>query len=376
MNILQVCPNYLPSVGGVEVFVSKLANELKIKGANVFVLCFSNHNAPSFETINGIHIYRIKPLFTISSQQIALFLSKKITNILKHVKPDIIHFHYPSPLLSNALLRSMKKANYSGRFYVHWHGDIVGRKLLKKWYTKSSRNLLDRADKISSDTINYALHSCLLNSFLHKTFVIPAIPDKTRLVNSGVNISEKSFISESSRNRKILFSFGRFVKWKGFDYLIDAMNHLDENEYVLYLGGYGKYEKKLKKASKKTNIFFVGLLDDSKKYTYITMSDVFVFPSVGRQEAFGITLAEAMCLGSIPVLFDKPDLGAREIAIPNYSCICAEKISSISLANAIKKACSLSNETKNQIKSNITKIMNEKCSDSSFSKAITLFYQY
>ena len=194
MNILQVCPNYLPSVGGVETFVSRLANELKIKGADVFVLCFSKNNEPLYETIDGIKIYRINPILTISSQQIALFLSQKISKLIKLIKPDIIHFHYPSPLLSNALLQAMERLNYKGRFYVHWHGDIVGRKLLKKWYTKSSKALLGRADKISSDTLNYAMHSYFLNGFLGKTFVIPAIPDKKRLVNSGINSSEKNFI--------------------------------------------------------------------------------------------------------------------------------------------------------------------------------------
>lgn len=374
MNILQICSNYYPSLGGIEIFVENLSKELVKNGHRVSVLTYSHGDSKKRERIDGIDVYRIKPLATFSSQQITFSLKKKLRTILDEVRPDIIHFHYPNPLLSNALLSVIKQTNYMGKLYVHWHGDIVGRKLIKRWYTKSTNKLVKRADKISSDTFNYAKFSPFLKEHLDKVFVIPAIPDKRKLESSGIDETSKRFIIENSENKIAIFGFGRFVKWKGFSFLIDAMKYLDKDKYVLFLGGYGKYESHLRKLVQTDNIHFVGKLDDSKKYTYLSFTDIYVFPSIGRQEAFGITLAEGMCLGKIPILFDKMDLGAREIAIPNHSCLCAKEITSEALAKTIEEYSALPTPIKDKMIKNISKIIEEKMTVKVFNDCVEKFY--
>ena len=374
MRILQVCPYYLPSLGGIEVFVSRLSEFLVAEGHRVFVVCFAKKQDPTVQTMGGVEIRRIKPIATLSSQAITPNLSAKLEGIIRSVNPDVIHFHSPNPLLANALTKAMKHTGFSGHFYVHWHGDIVGRRLLKPWYEHSTRRLLQRADQISSDTQVYAIHSPFLKGFLDKVSVIPAIPDKEKLMCSGIDKTTKSTIDRESHGRFRLFSFGRFVKWKGFSLLIEAMNYLDDQKYVLFIAGYGKYERILRKLPQRDNVHFLGPVNDSEKLTLLTACDAFVFPSTGRQEAFGITLAEAMCLGKIPILFDKPDLGAREIAIPGQTAICPKHIDSRSLAQAIEFFSSMTEEEKRGFRSRIEETMESRCSKSIFQQRIKAFY--
>ena len=366
MNILQVCLYYPPSTGGVENFVKELNNNIIFlkPSVHITVLCFrrsKNEKEDSF--LNGVRVIRIDPFLVLSSQPIAFFLKRKIKNILNETTFDIINFHYPNPLMSNALLKAYSEINCKAELFVHWHGDIVGRKLLTFWYTNSTNRLLRACSHITSDTKNYALHSKLLVKFIDKVTTIPAIPDYSILNEAHKDLKIEKYIDKLADGRKIVFSFGRMVKWKGFQYLIESFKKLKQEEYILFLGGYGKYEKTLRKmAAGQENIFFIGKVNETTKYTFLKKADLFVFPSIGRQEAFGICLAEAMYCGTLCLTFDYEDLGAREIAIPDVSCISAKPRNIEDLARQIKRCCEMENTEKESITNTAKKIIGEKLS--------------
>lgn len=366
MKILQICIYYPPSIGGVENFVKELNKTILglHPETEITTLCFKRGKEESLDSIvDGVRVVRLKPLATISSQPICFFLTAKIKNVIKNLRPDIIHFHYPNPLLSEALIKACKSLDYKPKIFVHWHGDIVGRWAIKFWYVHSSNRLLKLADKITSDTLNYARHSELLVGYMPKVEVVPAIPDYSTMVEDRFNESLFESIKQTAAGRKVVFSFGRMVKWKGFQYLIKSFSYLDDKKYLLLLGGYGKYEKNLKKQAKNVkNIIFVGKITPAIKYTYLKSCDAFVFPSYGRQEAFGISLAEAMYAGAPCITFDFEGLGAREIAVPNYSCLSAKPLDCQELASKIIDCCNMEQDKKETLISNARSLVDKKCS--------------
>lgn len=378
MRILQVCIYYPPSVGGVENFVKELNhNILALRpDTKITVLCFRRSKGEKKDSmLDGVRVIRLNSFFTISSQPVSPFLTSKIKTILQKEQFDIINFHYPNPLLSNALLRAYRETKCKAKLYVHWHGDIVGRAILSPWYIKSTNSLLKTCDCVTSDTMNYARNSKLLNDYMNKVAVIPAIPNFSILNANHRNLEIEKTIEKMAKGRKIIFSFGRMVKWKGFQYVIKAFKKLDQSKYVLLLGGYGKYEKALKKlGSGNNNIFFVGKIDETTKYSYLTKSNLFVFPSYGRQEAFGICLAEAMYCKSLCLAFDFDDLGAREIAIPGFSCFAAKPLDSDDLAKQIAYCCHIDSSERERITNNAKGIIDEKLSIHYYRKQINLIY--
>lgn len=365
-------------MGGVENFVKELnLNILLLKpDTEITVLCFRRTKEEQKDSImNGVRVIRIDSLFTISSQPISFCLKNAVKKVLQEEQYDIINFHYPNPLLANALLKAYQETNCNAKLCVHWHGDIVGRVLLSRWYTKSTNKLLNVCDCVTSDTMNYAVHSKLLNKYINKTIVIPAIPNYSALNTDCRNFEVEKEIDSLAKGRKIVFSFGRMVKWKGFQYLIESFKQLDTNKYVLLLGGYGKYEKRLRRLGQKMeNIFFVGKIDETTKYSYLTKSDLFVFPSYGRQEAFGICLAEAMYCKTLCLAFDFDDLGAREIAIPGISCFVAKPLDADDLANQIVRCCSINSCEKEKVVNNARAIIDKKLSIDYYRKQIVFAY--
>lgn len=107
---------------------------------------------------------------------------------------------------------------------------------------------------------------------------------------------------------------GRLVKCKNIDSLISVFN--DMSPYNLTIVGTGPEELYLKSISK-TNIHFVGSVDNSQISQYYKNSDVFVLPS--KFEPWGLVVEEALnngcpvivsnMVGSYKDLVEKPNTG-------------------------------------------------------------------
>jgi glycosyltransferase involved in cell wall biosynthesis len=143
-------------------------------------------------------------------------------------------------------------------------------------------------------------------------------------------------------SRKVLLSIGRLVGLKGHRLVIEILPTLPK-DFVYILIGQGEEEKKLKKLVKELNlenrVYFLGEIDNKELYKYINMADLFVQPSIGN-EAFGITLVEAMACG-LPVIASK---NGGMIDIINDRCKCGYLFE---------------NKDKNDLKEKILKAINQ-----------------
>jgi glycosyltransferase involved in cell wall biosynthesis len=143
----------------------------------------------------------------------------------------------------------------------------------------------------------------------------------TNLVFNGVNppiVSQKTDFIESLglKPRKYVFTLGRFVEEKGFDFLMKAFNDLNQNEYRLVIAGDADHEipytKQLKKLAGMNNVVLPGFIRGEELHQLFTHARLFVLPSF--HEGLPISLLEAMSY-RLPVLVS--DIPAnKKVSLP------------------------------------------------------------
>ncbi len=216
---------------------------------------------------------------------------------------DIVHVHHPDPMAAVTLWLS----GYKGKVVLHWHSDILKQRILLKLYRPLQDWLLRRADLIIGTSPVYLKESPFLKHVQDKTICLPIgvsaiVPDEAAVEKLGQRYGGK----------KIVFSLGRLVPYKGFTHLIDAARYLS-NDYVVLIGGTGtlrkKLEKKIRRLGLENKVMLLGRIPKNELPAYFGASKVFCLPSVQKTEAFGIVQIEAMSCGKPVVATRIPHSG-------------------------------------------------------------------
>ncbi|MEM2174655.1 MAG: glycosyltransferase [Candidatus Micrarchaeia archaeon] len=105
-------------------------------------------------------------------------------------------------------------------------------------------------------------------------------------------------ILDKLKSKKIVFSVGRLVEYKGFEYLMEAGRYLDDNVVILIAGDgplNNKLKRKIKKLNLKHKVIMLGKVNHIS--IWLNKCDLFCLPSITRNEAFGLVLVEALYFG-------------------------------------------------------------------------------
>lgn len=302
MKILQVSTYYLPHYGGIEQVAYDFSRILKKQKNEIKVICFNSSQNTEKDFYDGIEIIRVGYKHKLASQAISLRYFFILKKLIRDFNPDVIHIHLPNPLIATYLLFINPKCKIT----VHWHSDIIRQKKLKLLYAPFEKSILKKADKIVATSKIYAEKSEVLKDFLDKMSVIPNIVETEFLDNlteSDRNNIEK--IHDKYPGKKIIFSIGVHREYKGLRYLIGSAKYLSD-DYVVVIAGKGPLTDELKNQVLELNLHnveFIGRISDEEKKLYLWASDVFAFPSITKNEAFGIALAEALYCGLPAVTF-------------------------------------------------------------------------
>src|SRR6185436_5754595 len=155
------------------------------------------------------------------------------------------------------------------------------------------RLLLARCTKIIVTSDNYLGGSSQLSRFRNKTTVIP-IGIKTKFSFNGVKYNA---IVSQYQSKFIIYSLGRFVYYKGFEFLINSAKFLDDN-FVILIGGTGPLfsplQRMIDKIGVRNKVTLIGKVHSEDLSAYYKACSVFCLPSIQRSEAFGVVLLEAM----------------------------------------------------------------------------------
>lgn len=333
-KILHISKFYEPYKGGIEDVcrtVVDIISEQKPNSKQI-VLCFNDKNKNAKDFIEGIEVRRAATLSNIARQPISIAIFFILKDLLKDFKPNIIHYHAPNPLVAFFLLVLKPKKS---KIIVHWHLDIVAQKKIYKLIKPIESKLLQQCYKILATSPNYIEHSQQLLKHKNKTLVLPNVIDQNKFkITEQINLNAKS-IREKYNNKPIILFVGRHVPYKGLYYLVEAAKHI-KNDAIFLIGGSGPLSEELKiQAQGLTNIHFIGRIPDDDLVPMYYAADIFAFPSITKNEAFGVALAEAMYCGKPAVTFTIKGSGVNWVNINNETGLEVPNSDPVSYASAL-----------------------------------------
>ena len=328
MRILQLGKFY-PVRGGVEKVMYDLMLGLSGRGVECDMMCAETAGKGNIYNLDtGARILTYHTWAKVASTTIA----PSIINALRAVagEYDVIHVHHPDPMAALALMLS----GYKGPVVLHWHADIVKSRHLMRLYGGIQRWLLERADTIVTTSPVTIHDSDNLKPYRGKAMCIPiGIKGVTE------DAAGAGMLRDRYGCRKIVFSLGRLVHYKGFRYLVDAARYLPDN-YVVLIGGEGPLRGELEQLRDSLGlhgkVFFCGRIADEDLPMYYTACDIFCLPSVMKTEAFGIVQIEAMSLGKPVVATIIPGSGTAWVNKQDVSGINVTPGDSLELALALQ----------------------------------------
>jgi len=335
MHICHCFKDFSLAEGGIERNIGYLSRAALKTGYKITALVSRPKGASAMEIVNDVQEIRTKPLFKIFKVPIM----PDYYRCLAEINPDIVHAHGTVPNVSDVAIYYAWKHNKPSLFNYAFDGNAESKlgSIFADIYNGSiNLSTVKRASKVTATSYSYAESSPVLRHILNRIEVIPRGVELDRFnpaIDTG-NIKEKYNIPPG----KTIFFAGRFVKYKGLEYLLRAMKHVEQG--TLIIAGKGEEELRLKKLVHDLNIInvkFIGLISHQELPRLYKASDVYVLPSISRGENFGIAALEAMACGTPVVASDLP--GVREL-VTDESGIKIKPKDIIGIANAINTVLS------------------------------------
>ena len=209
---------------------------------------------------------------------------------MRRTPADVMVVHVPNPTAELGWLLARPK----GKLVVRYHSDVVRQAAAMKLYKPFLMNFLDKADIIIPTSQRY----------LDTSETLAPFADKCRVVSLGIVPSEfttpdaarVAALREKYGKPFVLFA-GRHRYYKGLEYLIKAAPQIDAH---VVIAGDGPIRAEMMKLAETTGveISFPGTLTHEDLVAHLHATELVVFPSVERSEAFGISIMEAHACGT------------------------------------------------------------------------------
>lgn len=344
-RVLHISKYYYPFLGGTEQVARDMVKALIGTGAKQKVICFNEdasdgelickHGETRTDVIDGIEVIRCGYFFKARSQAISLTYGPELKKVMDEFKPNIVIFHYPNPFVTHYM---MKYRSRDFKLLVYWHLDITKQNLLKHLFHGQNLALIDRADKILGATPKHVDESAFTPQFGDKRYILPYMIDESNLMITEEEIEAGKRIKEKYAGKTLGFFIGRHVPYKGLTYLIKASKELGDADMHFLVAGSGELTESLKEEAKDDpKVEFLGRITNSERRSYLYACDIVLFPSITRNEGFGLALAEGMYFGHPAVTFTIPGSGVNFVNLDGITGIECPNCNYMAYAEALKK---------------------------------------
>lgn len=321
LQVLQIGKYYPPHIGGMETHLRALCGELS-KRLKVRALVAHNARETREDSVDGVAVTRLGTLMRLSGAPFCLDMPRAI----RQSGADIVHLHLPNPGAAIACLTS----GFQKPLVLTWHSDVVRQRVLRNAFAPIERRLVKKARAIIASSPDYVAYSPTLYKHRSRCKVIPfgILAESFHKIDSSVvrTIHERF-------SGRLLLSIGRMVGYKGYRYLVRAMKEVDATLLLIGEGPErGRLEMDARRLGVRDRVVFLGNVEDTSPYYHAC--DIFVLPSVGRNEAFGIVQLEAMASGK-PVVNTYLRSGVPFVSVNGLTGITVPPADSLALARAI-----------------------------------------
>lgn len=266
--------------------------------------------------------------------------SIRLASIIKKQGVNIVHARSRAPAWS-----AERAAKTTGaHFITTFHGTYGISGPLKQSYN----SVMTRGERVIAISEFIAAH-------LKEEYDVPE--ERIRVIHRGVDLD--TFSPEAVERERLLamqaqwkpqkylpviFLPGRFTRWKGHDFLLDALAEIPHHDYTCVMAGDDKKHKEYRKEllEKIELLQFRGHVSlfthvDDMSAAYL-LSDIVVSSSI-EPEAFGRVAAEAQAMGKIIIATDHG--GAKETVIPGKTGWLVPPGDAKALAEALQEAISM-----------------------------------
>ena len=334
MRILHISKYYFPYIGGVENICKYLVEGMPQH--EMAVVCFNDKCKDTVDEVNGVKVYRVATWINVARQALSLSYFTMLHKAIKEFNPDVIQFHWANPFPAAVLLCLIPK---HVKLVIHWHMDIIKQAKIYPLIKPVETALLKRADLIAVTSPQYRDASRPLQPFIDKVKVVPnAMNEEDFMLRPG-DEEEIQKLKAKYNHKKIVFFIGRHIQYKGLPHLIEAEKYIKEDCEIV-IAGNGPLTEELKKQCQSSRVHFVGRLSDDELRWHHYAASVFAFPSITKNEAFGVALAEAMYCGTPAATFTIEGSGVNWVSINDETGIEVPNGDDIAYAAAIDKLLS------------------------------------
>lgn len=300
LRVLHVGKFYPPHPGGMETHLRDLCERLRGR-VDVRVVVHASGRRTTRESPGGVPLHRVGTLATLASAP----LSPGLARAIRDARADVVHLHWPNPAAALAYLAS----GHRGPLVVTYHSDVVRQRLLGAALLPLTHALLGRAAAILVSSPPYLASSPVLRRHAARCRVVPFGMDPQRLAAPA---PEAVSAIRARYGPRVVLGAGRLVSYKGFRYLVGAMEGVDA---ALVLAGEGPeralLERLVRERGLEGRVHLAGAVPDLAPWYHA--ADVFCLPSVARSEAFGLVQLEAMACG-LPVVNTALDTGVPYVS--------------------------------------------------------------
>ena len=313
MRVLHFGRFWNAQYGGLERHVSLLGHGLAAQGVEVINLVATTGRTWSDESQGLYRLVQAPSFGEAYSMAISPALVLKALALHREKPFDIFHLHFPDPL--SHFTSMLLPANV--RRVITWHSDIIRQKRLLALYKPFQSRIVRQADALVAATQANFDSSTQIPADVpaSRRHVIPFGLDYAPLELNARTTVLRDELRQRASGRGLVFALGRHVYYKGFDVLIDALEHTDA---FLILGGDGPLRPQLEQQAASlgvsNRIFFAGRIPEEDLGAYFHACDVFCLPSVEQSEAFGLVQLEAMACGK-PVVCTQLNNGVNVVNI-------------------------------------------------------------
>jgi rhamnosyl/mannosyltransferase len=286
MTVLHLGKYYPPVRGGIETVLERLC-----RGARTCLapraLVLGTTPRTVHEVVDGVPVTRVRSFGTVG----AVALTPTLPWWLARSDADVLVLHEPNPmaLLAYALVRPRTP------LVVWMHSEVIRPRWQYRLFYEPLLNLaLRRAARIVVASPPM-LDAPSLAPFRDKCVVVPYGIDPAPYAAAAA-------VARSAAEEPTVLFVGRLVAYKGVDVLLRALPGLPLRAVIV---GDGPCRAALETLAAELGVAervtFAGQVSDEARFEAYRAADLFVLPSVSRQEAFGMVQIEAM-LSGLPVV--------------------------------------------------------------------------
>jgi len=303
MKIAQIVCVYPPYKGGMGAVVKQFNELSEDEGRELFVFTPDFNN--EIKNSDAKNVFRLKPLLKYGN---AAFLPQLLFRLKNF---DVVCLHYPFFGTAEVIWLAKCILRYKFSLVIHYHMDVYGLSFFAKIFSLPSkfflRFLVGCSKAVTCASFDYTRESQLSKLYKKhekKFYEIPFGVDTTKFFpKKDLALRRKSI--DDRLNILFVGGLDKAHHFKGVDVLLRAVSALRNKDWKLNIVGRGELLAGYKELSRELDVddkvrFWDNVSNDELPDFY-RKSDLFVLPSVSRNEAFGLVLLEAMSSG-VPVI--------------------------------------------------------------------------